>query len=76
MQQRTVSQKHSSVPSELFPEWIEEQIVDILVPPVEEEIAEEVQIIPQERFTSSCDRLCEAFSCDQIHRTSANNDIQ
>ena len=38
---------------ELLPERIEEQIVDILVPPIVEETAEVVQIIPQERFQQS-----------------------
>ena len=37
------------IPRELFPERIEEQIVDIPVPPIVKETAEVVQLIPQER---------------------------
>ena len=41
------------IPRELFRERIEEQIVDIPVPPIVEERAEVAQIIPQERFQQS-----------------------
>ena len=70
------------IPRELFPERIEEQIVDI--PCFFDGNRGSGAIIPQERFQQRTVGaipalvigLCDALSCDRIHRTSTILDLQ